>query len=144
MSAMTESYLFLQALATHSERLQALLGDDWPAFQEKLDALLQRVAESDDEQQLLFLVDEIITLGLDGPAAELVRALLRQAQEETGTVDSATRSVHMRDPTSGATREVVVKDAAAAGRDEVVAAVFALGQVFFLAERAVIRETSPK
>jgi len=104
MSAMTENLIFIEALTSHLDRLKELLGDDWPAFRQKLEGWLVEIPEAKTDEKLSFIVDEIIDLGINSPAADLVRALLRQAGEEAGHVDSTTRSVKMLDPTSGETR----------------------------------------
>lgn len=108
MSAMTENLLIIEALTTHTDRLQALLGDGWFDFQKQLHHWLAKLAEAEDDDQVSMIVDEIIELGLESSAAELVRALLGQASNEAGHVDNATRSVKMYDPTSGQTRDVGV------------------------------------
>ncbi|HMQ55747.1 MAG TPA: CHAT domain-containing protein [Anaerolineae bacterium] len=138
MSHMTESLLFIQALVAHLDRLRILLGADWPTFAARLDALLVDLdwVESDDDLSLA--IDEIIDLGLASPAAELVRALLNQAATEAGTVDSATRSVRMTDPTSGQSREVPLRaetEAGAKGLTVSRADVIAAGQALAAAVR---------
>jgi hypothetical protein len=106
MSAMTENLLIIEALTTHTDRLQALLGDSWLDFQEQLHRRLAKLAEAEDDDQVSMIINEIIELGLESPAAELVRALLGQASGKVSHVDRSTRSVTMYDPTSDQTRDV--------------------------------------
>lgn len=109
MNAMTESLLFIQALLAHLDRLQELLGDQWPDFEARLHQLLADLDRAETDERVLMMVDEILEFGLSSPAADLVRSLFSQAAAEAGSLDSTTRSVHMTDPTSGEVREVEVR-----------------------------------
>src|ERR671925_171501 len=99
MNLMMESLLFIQALLAHADRLKALLGESWPEFKEKLDQILADLNKAETDEQVLFLVDEILEAGLTSPAVELVRSLFKQSADQAGSVDSTTRSVWMIDPT---------------------------------------------
>jgi hypothetical protein len=108
MSQMIESLLFIQALLAHTDRLRDLLGEDWPAIRDRLLELLNHLAQAEEDDQVLMVVDDIIAAAIDSRAAELVRALLTQARLETGSLDSETRSICLTDPTSGQPRDVDV------------------------------------
>jgi hypothetical protein len=108
MSLIVENLLFIRALLAHIDRLQALLGKDWPTLRDRLIELLTRLAQAKDKDQMLMAVDDIIAAGLESAAVPLVRALLNQASDKAGHIDNITRSVHVTDPTSGQTRAVEV------------------------------------
>lgn len=107
MSDMTESLLFIRALQAHLDRFEDLLGDDWPAFQQRLQVLVDALAQANSDDPIPTLVDDIIELGSDYPAvSDLTRALLRSARDGAGSTDATTRSVRVTDPTSGEIRVV--------------------------------------
>ena len=153
MSAMAESLLFIQALAAHTDRLQDLLGDDWPTFQTQLQQWLAELAKVEDDTQTLMVVDEILELGLKSSAAQLIRPLFHQAATKAGSLDSATRSVRMTDPTSGQTREVEARpegkatpegETLSVGRADVVAAGRALSEVLLAGEVHIGAKGTPE
>ena len=106
MTVAAENLLFVQALLAHLDRLEHILGDEWPYFREHLLELEEIKVDNVDEPQLTEWVDEILQLLLDSPASELARGLLAQAIAEAGELTVATRSVAMRDPTTGQEREI--------------------------------------
>jgi hypothetical protein len=109
MSMMAENLLFVRALHAHLDRLEDLLGDNWPTFQQRMRTLLKDLVQADSDTRIQRIVDNLIDLGLEYAAiSDLIRALLNQAAAEAGSIDMTTRSVRMTDPTSGETREVDV------------------------------------
>ena len=63
MSSMMESYLFVQVLRDHIDRLQKLLGDEWPDFQKQVEPLLRELVKTEDDDQADELVNQILELG---------------------------------------------------------------------------------
>jgi hypothetical protein len=80
MEPITYRLVFLRALLTHVDRLRDLLGVQWLDFRDRLQALLDDLVQAKDDDHVLLLVDALIDAGLESPAAELVRDLLRQAR----------------------------------------------------------------
>src|SRR5262249_29910226 len=56
---MLSQILFLRALLTHIDRLQALLGEQWPNFQARLNELLDQVRSETNEGALPARVNRI-------------------------------------------------------------------------------------
>src|SRR5262249_15249106 len=73
---MTENLVFLQALLAHEDRLEALLGPNWPSFQVGLLDLLEAVRKAEDDVAMLRAVDDVMAWCLDGPTTELTRELM--------------------------------------------------------------------
>src|SRR5262245_23536271 len=118
MTLMTENLLFLDALLAHIDRLRALLGAGWPAFQTRLQEQIERLIRAENDRQIIDAVDEIFAAGLATPADSLFRSLMEQAARAAGSFSETTRSVRMLDPTSGQARDVAItqQTIAAAGR----------------------------
>jgi hypothetical protein len=105
---MIHSLWFLQAFYAHVDRLQTLLGAQWPRFSARVHTLVETLMQAESDEQLVLRVDAIIDVGLESPARDLVRALLQQLQPTNDRVDRGTQSIPLTDPTSGHTREVTV------------------------------------
>ena len=108
MHPMIHSLWFLQALHAYVDRLQTLLGAQWPGFSARVQTLLEALMQAESDEQVVLRVDAITDTGLESPARDLVRALLQQTQATSDRFDHGTRSIGMTDPTSGHTREVTV------------------------------------
>jgi len=141
---MTENLIFIRALQEYLDQFEILLGDEWPEFQVQLQQWLDRLIDAESDDQVSLIVDEIIDLGLNSPAAGLVRTLLQQASEEAGHVNRSTPSVRLHDPESGRSRNVPVAlgvpSFAATGavqRDDVIRAGHLLAEVLTPAEMAI-------
>ncbi len=106
MKNMTVNFLFIRALLVHLDRIEELLGHEWPYFQKNLLELLENLLKSKDDNEAALRVDEIFNQGLMSRAGELVRALLRQAIIRADDVTDFTRSIMMTDPTSNEIRKV--------------------------------------
>ena len=74
MDATQENVLFLQAIMEHLDELQEAMGGAWPAFQDRLRDLLDRLKEAASVHEANALVDDLIVLLLDSPAAGLTAA----------------------------------------------------------------------
>jgi hypothetical protein len=105
---MSHSLCFLQAFHAHVDRLQTLLGAQWPGFSAQVHTLLEALMQAESDERVVLLVDAITDVGLESPARDLVRALLQQLQTTSNRVDHGTQSIRLTDPTSGHTREVTV------------------------------------
>jgi hypothetical protein len=105
---MIHSLWFLQAFHAHVDRLQTLLGAQWPSFFARVHMLLEALRQAESDEQVVLRVDAITDVGLESPARDLVRALLQQIQTSSDCVDRGTQSIRLADPTSGHTREVTV------------------------------------
>lgn len=103
---MLSSILFLRALLAHADRLQALLGKQWPPCQALLDELLNELLSERNERVLPARVNRIYRSFERTPAEPLVRALFQQAGEQAGKMDPGTRSMNIRDPITLETRSV--------------------------------------
>jgi len=68
-----------QSVRAEMDRISILLGDAWSAFQDRLLEILKHLEEADEEMAQLW-VDELLDLGLNSPAAEVFREILRQSQ----------------------------------------------------------------
>ncbi len=113
--------LLVRAVIQYLDRIQELLGDQWPAFRQKLLDVAIQLSEAQSSPLVGLLVDELIDSGRNTPADRLFRELLRsikQSVEESGDV---TRSVKMQDPTTGEVREVMDGLGAREGHDSTVA-----------------------
>ena len=108
MHPMIHSLWFLQAFHAHVDRLQTLLGTQWPGFSARVQMILETLIQAGSDAQVMLLVDAIIEAGLESPARDLVRALLQQLQTISDRFDRGLQSIRMTDPTSGHTREVTV------------------------------------
>jgi len=108
MHPMMHSLWFLQAFHAHVDRLQTLLDTQWPGFSARVQMILETLIQAESDEQVVLRVDTITDAGLESPARDLVRALLRQIQTTSDRVDRGTQSIRLTDPTSGHTREVTV------------------------------------
>ena len=108
MHPMIDSLWFLQAFHAHVDRLQTLLGTQWPSCSARVHTLLEALMQAESDEQIILWVDAITDVWLESPARDLVRALLQQLQIASDRLDHGTRSIDMTDPTSGHTREVTV------------------------------------
>ena len=95
---MLKNILFLQALLAHRERLEALLGEKWYAFQDHFWGLLVVLIDEKDKRIHAARVNRIYRSFEGTPAEELVRTLFQLAGKQTRQMASATRFIHMTDP----------------------------------------------
>jgi hypothetical protein len=105
---MIHSLWFLQAFHAHVDRLQTLLGTQWPRFSARVHTLVEALMQAESDEQVLLRVDAIIDVGLESPGHDLVRALLRQLPTTSDRVAHGAQSIRLTDPTSGHTREVTI------------------------------------
>ncbi|OPX95693.1 MAG: CHAT domain protein [Syntrophorhabdus sp. PtaB.Bin006] len=75
MTTKKEAERFYKELNNHRDELQDLLGPLWPEFADLLSRLEQSLAHSDGSQAE-WLMDQIIEIGLDSPAAAFMRRIL--------------------------------------------------------------------
>jgi CHAT domain len=109
MSSLVESFLLVQALRAHVDRLYELLGDDgWWNFVDASGPLLKELIYAEDDHRVYELINQIYELLLHSPAEELVRALLGQAIDAAKDIDSTKQSVRVADPTSEQRQDVQV------------------------------------
>jgi hypothetical protein len=108
MHPMIHSLWFLQAFHAHVDRLQTLVGAQWPRFSARVQTLLEALMQAERDEQVVLWVDAITDVGLESPARDLVRALLHQIQTASDRLNRGTQTIRLTDPTSGHTREVTV------------------------------------
>lgn len=101
---MLNEILFLRALLTHVDRLQDLLGEDWPELRERFDALLHELLSEPNEKALPARANRIYRWLSQTPAETLVRTLFRQASELARRLPPDTRNVSFTDLTTGERR----------------------------------------
>lgn len=149
MSTLVESFLLVQALRAHVDRLHDLLGAEWSDFQKKVEPLLRELVEVEDDDRANELVNLIYELGLHSGAEKLVQALLSQALEGTDKIKSTARFVRMTDPTTGARRTVWAEipfeqETAMVSRDHLVKACRDLREFILATEVRMKSESSER
>lgn len=88
MNSLQNSILNLEALFSHWDELAERLGDDWPELEKKLLAALETLTtlDSEEEDLLIFLIDELFALGLNTPGVDgLFRQIINKQEAEVGT-----------------------------------------------------------
>jgi hypothetical protein len=91
MDRMMRSLFIIRQLLVHIDRLQELLGEQWPEFSSRLRALTSTV-ERTEPNQIPSMINQLVARALLSPAAELMRAILRKVQAEVAPEHIATRS----------------------------------------------------
>lgn len=89
---------FLESITSHLPELMALMGDEWPSFR---DLLLEIAAARLTDSRL---AEAIVEAGVPGPAAGLIRQLMRDATVKAGTriASKGRRGVKLGEAESGA------------------------------------------
>lgn len=108
---MVNYILFLRALLAHVDRLQALLGERWPAQLTRLNGLLNDLLSEPNKGALPARVNRIYRC-FEGTVVEtLVRSLFQQANEQAGHTDFDIRKTIVTDPTTQESRSVDLREA---------------------------------
>jgi hypothetical protein len=78
--------IFLESVAAHMSELMFILGNDWPRFRDRL------LAMAADQLNTSQIADAIVNAALPGPAATLIRRLMREASAKAGSGKAHRRS----------------------------------------------------
>lgn len=80
-----ENLSFLDEVACNLQRLEVLLGADWPFFRQHLLSIELRIAAETTPEEISAAVDDMLDLLLETPAGDLVKEILKHARADSAT-----------------------------------------------------------
>lgn len=83
MSILDENLQFFQLLKEHIKELCTLFGREWELFSQKLQDILDNVAQIKDQNHLALYIDEILNICQNTPANDFIYELLIRSSEES-------------------------------------------------------------
>src|SRR5687767_2705864 len=93
-------YIFLQALHSYRDQLQALLNEQWADLRARLNELMDQLQSEANERALPAYVNRMYCCFEGTPAEPFARELFQQAREQAAQVDSSRLRMTIIDPTA--------------------------------------------